>query len=108
MLGKIAHARGDFDDAERQVSAGLAIKERLAAANPTNPQWQRALLSSLGQLAEVAAAAGASGSAIAHCRRALGIATPLGADQPDDLGLRDDTAAIRKRLVDLGGDPDAA
>ena len=51
-------AAGDLGAAAEHYRAGLAIAERLAAADPTNTEWQRDLSVSRDRLGDVAVAAG--------------------------------------------------
>jgi tetratricopeptide (TPR) repeat protein len=57
--------------------AGLAIRERLAAADPTNTEWQRDLSVSRNHLGAVAAAAGDLAGAAEHYRAGLAIVRRL-------------------------------
>ena len=57
-LGDLAVAAGDSATAEQHYRAGLAIAERLAAADPGNAEYQRDLSISHNKLGELAVASG--------------------------------------------------
>jgi len=64
----------DLSGAEEAYRASLAIRERLAAADPTNTEWQRDLSVSHYRLAHVANAAGRASEEREHlvrCREVL-------------------------------------
>jgi hypothetical protein len=62
-LGEVAQAAGDLTTATEHYQAALAIRERLAAADPTNSQWQRDLSVSREKLSAVARAEAATSTA---------------------------------------------
>jgi tetratricopeptide (TPR) repeat protein len=53
---------------------GLAIRERLAAADPSNTQWQRDMSASYGRVGDVLVAQGKLDEALKAYRDALAIA----------------------------------
>jgi hypothetical protein len=69
-VGDALHAQGDLAGALREYGAGLAIAERLAAADPGNAQWRRDLWIACWKVANLLELSG-DPSATAHWRRAL-------------------------------------
>ena len=64
-LGDVRVAQGDLGGALAAFEAGLAIAERLAAADPANAEWQRDLSVSWDRLGDVRVAQGDLGGALA-------------------------------------------
>ena len=59
-------AQGDLPAATRHFTAGLKIRERLAASDPANAAWQRDLSVSLNKLGDLAVAQGDLPAAARH------------------------------------------
>ena len=76
-LGDLAAAAGDLAGAGEHYRAGLAIAERLAAADPTNTEWQRDLSISRERLGDLAVAAGDPTGAAEHYQAGLAIVRRL-------------------------------
>jgi hypothetical protein len=70
----VLSAQGDLPGALADLRAGMAIRARLAAADPGNAAWQRDVIVSCVKIAEADA-----GQARAPLTRALGIARDLAA-----------------------------
>ena len=62
-------AQGQLDAALTAYRASLAIRERLAAADPSNAAWQRDLSVSHDKLGDVLVAQGQLDAALAACVR---------------------------------------
>ena len=58
MVGDVQEAQGDLPGARAAYEASLAIRERLAAADPGNAGWQRDLWVSYWRIGSVAEQAG--------------------------------------------------
>jgi hypothetical protein len=82
-------------------SAGLAIAERLAAADPANTGWQRDLSVSHNRLGDLAAAAGDTAAARAAYQASLAIAERLAATDPANTQWKEDVELFRQRISDL-------
>lgn len=52
-LGALRHAQGDLAVARTAYAAALALRDRLAAADPTNTEWQRDRSFCLTKLAQL-------------------------------------------------------
>jgi tetratricopeptide (TPR) repeat protein len=87
--------------AAEHYRAGLAIAERLAAADPTNTEWQRDLSISRSKLGDVAVAAGDLAGAPEHYRAGLAIRERLAAADPTNTGWQRDLSGSRERLGDV-------
>jgi tetratricopeptide (TPR) repeat protein len=77
--GDFARDRGDLDTAVTEYRAGLAIAERLVAADATNTEWQRDLLVSHNRVGAVLQAQGDLAGALTEYRAGLAIAERLAA-----------------------------
>ncbi|MGI9489863.1 MAG: tetratricopeptide repeat-containing protein, partial [Geminicoccaceae bacterium] len=75
-IGEVRVAQGDLDGAGEAYRAGLAIIERLAAADPGNAEWQRDLIVSRWKLGDLAGRY-VSEDALHHWRAALKLAEEL-------------------------------
>ncbi len=81
-LGDLAQAAGDSTAARTAYQASLDIRTRLAAADPTNSEWQRDLSISHNKLGDLAQAAGDSTAARTAYQASLDIRTRLAAADP--------------------------
>ena len=79
----------------------MAIRERLAAADPANTGWHRDLSLSHERLGTVAAAAGDLAAARTAYQASLAIAERLAAMDTQNAQWRADIARVRQRLADL-------
>jgi hypothetical protein len=97
-IGDVRVAQGDLPQALAAFQAGLAIREKLATADPGNAQWQRDLIASNVKLAET------GDRPRKRLARALKIARALsdsGRLAPADQWMIDD---LKKRVAELPGD----
>ncbi|MFZ4381773.1 MAG: hypothetical protein ACOYO0_07405, partial [Sandarakinorhabdus sp.] len=101
-LGDIARAEGDLPAARAAFQAGLTIRDRLAARDPGNSEWQRDLFVSQFKIADLAARAGDTAEARRQFSAARAVIGALAARFPDHPGFRKDLAMIDQRLSGLG------
>jgi hypothetical protein len=80
---------------------GLAIAERLAAADPANAQTQRDLSVSYNKLGDVMSAVGNLAEAERLFRDGLATAERLAAADPANAQTQRDLSAVRQRIDDL-------
>jgi tetratricopeptide (TPR) repeat protein len=102
-VGDVLVARGDLAGALSAYEAGLAIRERLAAVDPSNTLWQRDLIVSHWRLAAVAERRGDGDAAVRAFGAALSLAERLAADgrlAPVDAYFPEE---LRRRLAAVGG-----
>jgi hypothetical protein len=97
----LAVAAGDLAAAAEHYRADLAIAERLAAADPTNTEWQRDLSVGRNKLGDVAVAAGDQAGAAEHHRAGLAICERLAAADPTNTGWQRDLSIGRNKLGDV-------
>jgi len=96
---------GDLAAARDHYQAGLDIRERLAAADPTNAGWQRDLSVSHERLGDVAVDAGDLAVARDHYQVSLDIRERLAAADPTNAGWQGDLSTARRKIVDLESVP---
>ena len=80
--GNLAVAQGDLAGAMRHFTESKTIRERLAASDPTNAQWQRALSVSLNNLGDLAVAQGDLTGALHHFTESKIISERLATSDP--------------------------
>ncbi|HTW28913.1 MAG TPA: tetratricopeptide repeat protein, partial [Acetobacteraceae bacterium] len=97
--GKLAEALTAFRD-------GLAIRERLAAADPGNAGWQRDLSVSHNKIGEVLVAQGKLAEALTAFRDSHAIFERLAAADPGNAGWQTDLVASHARLAQQGDEPE--
>ena len=78
--------------------ASLAIRERLAAADPSNAGWQRDLSVSQGNIGDVLRAQGRLDDALTAYRADLAIAERLAAADASNAGWQRDLLAIHAKF----------
>ncbi|MET8149517.1 CHAT domain-containing protein [Actinoplanes sp. NPDC005259] len=100
-LGNVAVAAGDLTAAREHYEAGLKIAQRLAAADPSNTEWQRDLSISREQLGDVAVAAGDLTAAHEHQQASLEIRQRLTTADPRNTAWQRDLSVSRNKLGDL-------
>jgi tetratricopeptide (TPR) repeat protein len=81
-IGRRAGRAGQLDEALKAYRDSLAIRERLAAADRGNTQWQRDLAVSYGKIGDVLRAQGKLDEALAAFRADLAISERLAAADP--------------------------
>jgi hypothetical protein len=102
-LADLALVRGDLTGAERAYRASLAVRERLAQADPSNAQWQRDLFVSLWRVADLSDRQGDRTAARSVAHRALGLAQRLAALDPRNVTWQQDLSVGQALVQRLGG-----
>ena len=82
LKGDLAVAQGDLAGALRSFTESKTIRERLAASDPVNAEWQRDLSVSLGKLGDLAMAQGDLAGALHSFAECKTIAERLAASDP--------------------------
>ncbi len=80
---------------------GLAIRERLAAADPTNAEWQRDLSVSYNKIGDVLVAQGNLDEALARYRDGLAIRERLAAADPGNTEWQRDLSVSFNKIGDV-------
>ena len=102
-------AQGNLAEALKSYQDSLAIRDRLAKAEPSNAGWQRYLAVSHGKVAMVLAQQGEAKSALDQFRLARDIIARLKEHLPDDAGLPDILAMLDGEIKKLDqGDGEVA
>ncbi|MFT3718047.1 tetratricopeptide repeat protein [Pseudorhodoferax sp.] len=90
--------RGDLAGTERAYRAALAVRERLAQADPGNAQWQRDLSVSQNHIGQVLSAQGdLAGAERAH-RAALAVSERLAQADPGDAQWQRDLSVSQNHI----------
>ena len=100
LIGAALVALGRREEALAVYRESLAIRERLAAADPANRQAMRDLAVSFNQVAGLLAEAGRRQEAFNLYRRSLDIAVRLAADLIDTVSQRD-VGTSHERIADV-------
>jgi tetratricopeptide (TPR) repeat protein len=87
-IGDVQQAQGDLAAALGSYRASLAIRDRLAEADPGNAEWQHDLSVSHERIGNVQQAQGETNQAIAAFGRALDIYREAQRRNPDDVQAR--------------------
>ena len=98
----MAVSAGDLGEARAQFAKGLAIAERLAAADPGHAGWQRDLSVSHAKLGALAEAAGDREQAIDRFRAAEAVLVALLDRVGQHPQFTRDLAQVRRDLERLG------
>ena len=98
FAGDAAVAYGDLDAALAAYQASLVIRQRLAAADPSNAAWQRDLSVSHNKLGDVLRAQGQLGDALAAYQASLVIFERLAAADPSNAAWQRDLFVSYARL----------
>jgi hypothetical protein len=109
--GDIQTLLGDLNGALAAYRAGMAIRERLAAADRDNADWQRDLSVSHNKIGDVLQRQGDLNGALAAYRAGMAIAERLAAADRDNADWQRDLAFSLYRMTGLlieAGDRDAA
>jgi tetratricopeptide (TPR) repeat protein len=96
--GDAAQTYGDLPEALNAHRAGLAIRERLAAADPSNAGWQRDLSVSQNKVGDVLSAQGRLDDALSAYRASLAIAERLAAADASNAGWQRDLSVSQEKL----------
>ena len=86
-VGDVQVAQGDLAAALAAYQASLAIRERLADADPSNAGWQRDLSVSLEKLGDLKSARGDLDGALADFEQSLAIRRTPGRRRPEQRRL---------------------
>src|SRR5271166_1669962 len=93
-FGSLANANADYQ-------ASLAIRERLAKADPGNADWQRDLSVSHNKIGDVRQAQGDLAGALASYQASLAIAERLAKADPGNADWQRDLSVSRNRIGDV-------
>ena len=99
-------AQGKLEEALKAYRDGLAIRERLAAADRSNTQWQRDLSISYNKIGDVLVAQGNLPEALKSFRDGLAIADRLAQADPGNAGWQRDLIVSYVKLAET--DPSQA
>lgn len=102
-VADLALLRGDLAGAEKAYRSALAVRERLAQADPSNAQWQRDLFVSLWRVADLSDRQGDRTAARSVAHRALGLAQRLAALDPRNVTWQQDLSVGQALVQRLGG-----
>ena len=91
--------RGDAKGALANYQKSLAIFEKLAAADPERPDWQRGVSVSLERIADVLQDAGDAKGALANYQKSLAIFEKLAAADPERPDWQHDVALSHGRVA---------
>ena len=100
-IGNVRVAQGDGPAALAAFEASLAIRERLAARDPANTQWQRDLSVSHGKIGDVRVAQGDLPAALAAFDASLAIDERLAALDPANTQWQRDLSVSHNRIGDV-------
>jgi tetratricopeptide (TPR) repeat protein len=98
FAGAAAEAYGDLPVALTAYRAGLAVRERLAAADPRNAEWQRDLSVSQNRVGNVLSAQGRLDDALSAYHACLAIAERLVASDPSNAEWQRDLSVSQNRV----------
>ena len=99
--GEYAKERSVLADALSAYQASLAIRERLAKADPGNAGWQRDVALSHGRVAIVQARQGARQDALGGFGKGRAVIAKLEAQLPDNATLPRDLAWFERQIAEL-------
>ena len=95
--------QGDTAGALKSFQAALAIRERLAASDPRNTQWQRDLSRSFGRIGDVQSAQGDTTGALKSYQATLAVVDErLAASDPRNSLWQRDIAIVCWKQASLG------
>ena len=100
-IGDIKLAAGARSEAMDSYRDGVAIFEKLAAAEPDTALWQRSLITGQNKIAFVLEASGRAEEALAIESKSFGVIERLAAAKPTDRSLQRDLAVQNNRIGDL-------
>jgi tetratricopeptide (TPR) repeat protein len=100
-FGDAAMSAGNLEDARGWFDKALAVRDALAAADPSNTHWQRDLLVSYGRLGDVAVSAGKLDDARGWFDKALAVAKSLAAADPSNTQWQRDLSVSYEKLGDV-------
>jgi tetratricopeptide (TPR) repeat protein len=100
-IGDVQQAQGDLAAALTSFTAGLAIAERLAKADPANAGWQRDLSVSHDRIGDVQQGQGNLAAALTSYTAALAIRERLAKVDPANAGWQRDLSISHDRVGDV-------
>ncbi len=100
-IGDVLVAQGDLSGALESYRASMAIRERLAKADPNNAGWQRDLSVSHNKIGDVLVALGDLSGALESYRASMAIAERLAKADPNNAGWQRDLSVSYERIGDL-------
>ena len=101
VLGDLAAASGNSNQAQQHFAAALEIAQRLATSDPGNASRQRDLSIAYDRLGDVAVAQGQLATAQQHFTQGLTIRERLAASDPDNAGWQRDLSISCDRVADV-------
>jgi len=103
-LGDVLVAQGNLPEALKSFRDGLAIRDRLAQADPGNAGWQRDLSVSYNKIGDVLVAQGNLPEALKSFRDGLAIRDRLAQADPSNAGWQFDLVVSNWKLAAHGDD----
>ena len=100
-VGDVLVAQGDGAGALTAYRESLAIRERLAASDPSNASWQRDLSVSHTKVGDVLVAQGDGAGALTAYRESLAIRERLAASDPSNASWQRDLSVSQDRIGDV-------
>ena len=100
-LGDIDVARGNLPDALKSYRDGLAIRDRLAKADPGNAGWQRDLSVSYAKLGVAFRKAGRNTDALSELRDGQAIMARMTRLSPDNAQWKQDLVWFNDQITQL-------
>ena len=100
-IGDVQRAQGDLAAALTSYRASLAIRERLAKADPGNAGWQRDLSVSHDKIGDVQLAQGDLPAALTSYQASLAIVERLAKADPGNAGWQRDLSVSHNKIGDV-------
>ncbi len=94
-------AQGEREQALAQYRKSLAIREKLAASDPKNSDWQRDLSVSFNNVAGILEAQGEREQALAQYRKSLAIREKLAASDPKNSDWQRDLSVSYEKVAGI-------
>ena len=99
--GDVLKAQGNLAEALKAYKDGLAIRDHLAEADPSNAGWQRNLAVGYGRVAMTLAQQGETAQALSEYRQARDVIARLKEESPDNATLPNDLAWYEAEIAKL-------
>jgi len=100
-VGDVLVAQGNLPEALKSFRDSLAIRDRLAKADPDNAGWQRDLALSHGRVTTVLARQGERAKALEGFQAGRAIIARLKERSPDNATLPKDLAWLEAQIAEL-------
>jgi tetratricopeptide (TPR) repeat protein len=100
-LGDVQGARGNLDAALQVYRESLAIREKLAAQDRSNSEWQRDLSVSFERIGDVQSVRGDLNGALKAYQDGLAIREKLAAQDPTNAGWQRDLIVSHWKLAEV-------